>query len=172
MKTSWLGLIALLAGACGSSSSSNIDGGLTAFDAPIVSAGTATLTGGQTGTVMVNVTGVKGDADSFTAVAMASYGTLPANIKGITVAFKFNGTPTVKDYLPADLTGAATIMTNDNKVYAAGSGVGSFGKLTLTAQSGINHSNGVTVYRLNGSWSATLVNAASATDTITLNVTF
>ncbi len=172
MKTTWLGVLALALAACGSSSSSTADGGPSAFDAPIVSPGTATLSGAVTGTAMVNVTGVKGDTDNFTAVAMASYGTLPTNVKGITVALKIDGAPTAKDYQPTDLTGAATITTSDNKVYGAGSGVGTFNKLTITAQSGITHSGGVTVYRLNGSWSATLVNAAPPNDSITFSVTF
>ena len=176
MKKSLPGLVLLAFAACSSSSpdggTNNIDGGGALGDSPIVVSGNVTLSGGVTGTGTLSVTGLKGDADAFTSIAMAGLAPLPANVKTLAVAIKINGAPTAKDYLTADITGGVVIMTNDNKAYSAGAGAGTIGTLHLTAADGIDHAQNTTVYRLHGTFSATLANITGGSDTVMLSATF
>lgn len=176
MKTRWIGLfVCALAAACGSSSNSNADGGPMNPDGQVLQTGAATLSGAISGTANVSVAGIKADSVAFTTVAIAGISNLPTNVQGIVASISFNGAPTVHTYASGELMNVAvTITTKDNKTYAAGSGYGTVGSLNITSTTSVNHDpvSMATAYRLGGTFSATLVNLTSATDTIMLNVTF
>jgi hypothetical protein len=176
MMKSWIAsCVCILVAACGSSSTSNIDGGPNNPDGQVLQTGTATLSGAQTGSASVSIAALKVDNQANSTVAMAGLSPLPNNVKSIMVSVSFVGAPAVKTYTSTDLMPAAiTITTNDNKTYQAGSGYGTIGNLVVSSESAVNHDPATmaTAYRLGGSFSATAVNLTSPTDMVMLSVTF
>jgi hypothetical protein len=146
-------------------------------DAGVPVTGTIALSGSITlAPAPATIAGVKLDTDGTSTIGMTTQ-PLPAGFTTISAVLVITGAPATQTYAAADFqTGSAiTVMTTDGKKYGATSGTtqGSFGSLTITDATMVDHAGGVTSYRIKGSFTATLADITpGGGDTVTFSATF